>query len=104
MKEMNQLKKYSFQRGDIIVYKKIKPSEIKKAANKIFNEDIEIPEHIIYNNTIECTFDENVECSDYQGCFIKSKDYVKYVSSDLKDDEIPLLEEYKHWLKEFQNL
>ena len=89
-------KKYNSQRGDIIVYKKITPNEIKKVANKIFNEDIEIPKHIIYNNKIECTFDENVECSDYQGCFIKSKDYVKYVSSDLKDDEIHIYQKFLH--------
>ena len=89
-------RKYSLQRGDIIVYKKIKPAEIKKIANKIFNDDIEIPKHILYNNKIECTFDESVECSDYQGCFIKSKDYVKYVSSDQKDDEIHIYQKFLH--------
>jgi len=89
-------KKYNPQRGDMIVYKDINPNEIKKVANRIFNEDIEIPVHMIYNNSIECTFADKVECNLYQGCSIGSKDYVKYVSSDIKDDEIHIYQKFLH--------
>ena len=89
-------KKYDPQREDKIVYKKISANKIQKIANKIFNEDVEIPKHIVYNNKIECTFDEKIECSSYKGSFIVNENYVKYVSSDLKNDEIHIYQKYLH--------
>lgn len=89
-------KKYDPQRKDKIVYKKINANKIQKISNKIFNEDVEIPKHIIYNNKIECTYDEKIECSSYKGNIIVSEDYVKYVSSDLKNDEIHIYQKYLH--------
>lgn len=89
-------KKYDPQREDKIVYKKISANKIQKIANNIFNEDIEIPKHIVYNNKIECTYDEKIECNSYKGNTITSEDYVKYVSSDLKDNEIHIYQKYLH--------
>ncbi len=88
-------KKYNPQRKDKIVYKKLNANKIQKIANKIFNTDIEIPKHFVYNNNIECTYDEKIECSSYSGhIVIRNKDYVKYVSSDIKDDEIHIYQKY----------
>ena len=89
-------KKYNPQREDKIVYKKINANKIQKISNKIFATDIEIPKHIVYNNKIECTYDEKIECSSYKGNTIVSENYVKYVSSDLKNDEIHIYQKYLH--------
>lgn len=88
-------KKYSPERQDIIVYKKITTSKINKIANKIFDTDINIPEEIIYNNNIKCTYDEKVECSNYKSSIVQ-EDYIRYVSSDLKDGEIHIYQKYLH--------
>ncbi len=89
-------KKYNPQREDKIVYKKISANKIQKIAYKIFNEDVEIPKHIVYNNKIECTYDEKIECSSSYHDTIVNEDYVKYVSSDLKNDEIHIYQKYLH--------